>query len=65
MVESTKIAPYEKIDQKRSEELENLYGESADSIHIAETRMQMKFNEDFDLYQPIYWPSFPLKLNFQ
>lgn len=64
-VESTKNAPYENIDDKRNEDLERLFGKSADKIHLLETRMQMKFDKDFDLYQPVYWPSFPLRLNFK
>ena len=41
------------------------YGdEHASRIHLMETKMQMKFDHNLDLYQPVYWPSFPLKLKF-
>ena len=43
-------------------ELGALYGSEASKIHLLETNLQMKFDKNLDRYQPIYWPSLPLKL---
>jgi len=60
----SKTAPLERVGQRREEELLALYGKKAKSIHLIETRIQMKYNHNLDLFQPNYWPSFPLKLKF-
>ena len=64
MHESSKNAPLERAGLKREEDLRLWYGERANEIHLAETSLQMKYDKNFDLYQPIYWPSFPLKIKF-
>jgi hypothetical protein len=61
---SSKNAPLERAGLKREDELKILYGKQAKTIHLAETRIQMKFDKYYDRYQPKYWPSFPLKIKF-
>ena len=60
----SKNAPLERAGLKREEELKLLYGTRANFIHLTETRLQMKYDRNLDLYQPKFWPSFPLKLKF-
>ena len=57
-------APIDRIGMKREEELEKLYGKKASLIHLMETNAQMKHDKNFDMYQPVYWPSFPLRFKF-
>ena len=60
----TSDAPRERAGLKREEELKYLYGDRANIIHLAETSLQMKFDKNLDVYEPSYWPSFPLKIKF-
>ena len=60
----TSNVPLERAGLKREEELKLLYGDRANAIHLAETTLQMKFDKNLDLYEPSYWPSFPLKIKF-
>ena len=61
---SSKNAPLQRAGSAREEELAILYGEGAATIHLLETKLQMKFDKNLDLYQPVYWPSFPLRIEF-
>jgi hypothetical protein len=54
----------DRVGIKREEELKLLYGDKASLIHLMETNAQMKHDKNFDMYQPVYWPSFPLKFKF-
>ena len=60
----SKDAPLDRVGFKREEELKILYGTRANVIHLAETKLQMKYDRNLDTYQPKYWPSFPLKIKF-
>ena len=61
----SKSAPFKQAGKERQQDLARLYGEQAAlRIHLMETELQMKFDKSFDLYEPKYWPSFPLKLKF-
>jgi hypothetical protein len=62
--DAAKSAPVDRAGLKRTEELKVLYGEKANEIHLAETRLQMNFDKNVDHYQPKYWPNFPLRLKF-
>ena len=61
----SKSAPFKQAGQERQQDLLRLYGQqAAHRIHLMETELQMKFDKNYDVYQPKYWPSFPLKLKF-
>lgn len=64
-LKASKSAPLHRAGIEREEELVTLYGkDNAQEIHLLETKLQMKFDKNLDLYQPVYWPSFPLRIEF-
>ena len=60
----SKNAPVDRAGFKREEDLKLIYGDGAAAIHLAETKIQMSHDLNLDFYQPVYWPSFPLKIKF-
>lgn len=46
--------------EQRKKEMAQLYGEAAPKIHAMETAVQLSFNRNADLFQPILWPHIPL-----
>lgn len=50
------------IKEQRTKEMAQLYGEAAPKIHAMETAVQLSFNRNADLFQPILWPNIPLNL---
>lgn len=63
--ESSTSAPLERVGLDREEELKIMYGDKAKEIHYLETNLQMIHDKNYDLYQPKFWPSFPLRVKFQ
>ncbi|RNA02173.1 gem-associated 8 isoform X1 [Brachionus plicatilis] len=61
---SSSNAPLERAGQEREEELKLMYGEKAKEIQYLETNLQMIYDKNYDLYQPKFWPSFPLRIKF-
>jgi hypothetical protein len=61
---SSKTAPLDRAGLKREQELAELFGQRAEEIHLLETSLQVSFDKSFDLYQPKFWPSFPLRVKF-
>lgn len=57
-------APLERAGLEREEELELMYGDKAKEIQYLETTLQMIHDKNFDIYQPKYWPSLPLRIKF-
>lgn len=50
--------------QEREPEIRSLYGKHSDRILQMEAELQINYDHNIDLYEPKYWPSFPLKVKF-
>lgn len=58
---TTTHAPSEQPGAKRKAEMHELYGKHASAIMSLEASLQLNYDKNCDLRQPIYWPSIPLK----
>ena len=52
------------MNQERENELKFLYGNQWQKILSMETDLQITHDHNIDLYQPKYWPNFPLRIKF-
>jgi len=58
---TTTRAPSEQPGAKRKAEMQELYGKHASAIMSLEASLQLNYDKNCDLRQPIFWPSIPLK----
>lgn len=61
LLNATTVAPMQQQGVLRTEEMKCLYGKSAHDIESLETVLQLHFNMNVDMRQPVFWPSIPLK----
>ena len=52
------------MNEERESELKLLYGDQWKTILSLETELEIKHDRFIDLYEPKYWPNFPLKIKF-
>ena len=51
------------VDHERlKREMDLLFGKESLSVHCAETRLQLDFNEWFDRHRPVKWPALPFNI---
>ena len=60
-LEATTVAPTQQQGVLRTEEMKALYGSSAHDIESLETSLQLHFNMNVDMRNPVLWPNIPLK----
>jgi len=58
---TTTSAPSEQPGLKRKEEMNALYGKHASVIMSLEASLQLNYDKNRDMRQPVFWPSIPLK----
>lgn len=58
---TTTCAPSEQPGAKRKEEMNALYGKHASTIMSLEASLQLNYDKNCDMRQPIFWPSIPLR----
>lgn len=58
---TTTSAPSEQPGAKRKEEMNVLYGKHAPLIMSLEASLQLNYDKNCDIRQPVFWPSIPLK----
>lgn len=63
-IEECKAPNEATINKCRSQQMNNLYGESAPMIHGMETAIQLTFNWNCDHHKPQYWPILPFTFKF-
>ena len=56
---TTTCAPSEQPGAKRKEEMNALYGKHASTIMSLEASLQLNYDKNCDMRQPIFWPSIP------
>ncbi|XP_068702997.1 uncharacterized protein [Montipora foliosa] len=60
-LKATTCAPSEQPGAKRKEEMKALYGKHVSTIMSLEASLQLNYDKNCDIRQPVFWPSIPLK----